>query len=401
MALTLATDLQQATSAYKNISMEDFLDALDRIEPAKCPMMALSDNEIALGSTEFAKNVDSYPAAQGARGVGDGQAVASGDVTNHASNIRKIGNIAQGFREVIGVGWIAQQLPKVAGVKDLTNMAKMKAMTLLKMRQEQAMCSLDQTALTDAGSYLGAIGAGYMSLISYTSGINAVASAGNGTPGPYAGASAFAFGKPSDLHYSPSAACLTGGVMTTAITRAFFKTMAYNLRAAAKEATNWTLLAGLSLRQQVTDLTNPTLTTTTAAATGTGAVVGIAPEQVRVLLREEKDSVLGASVDVIRTDFGDILVKDSDHIGKTTLTSGGSSLTGWSAASGQRVQAGYYDQPKCGLVVKRGNVFKRWGIPTYSRALSYDGSGDNLDTKCLFSWGVRNPILGAFINCTS
>jgi hypothetical protein len=385
MALTLSTDLQQATSAYKNISMEDFLDALDRVDPAQCPMMAMAPNEMALGSTEFSKNVDSFDAPKGARGVADGEAAASANVTNHAANVRKIGNIAQGFREQFGVGWIAQNVPKVAGAKDQLAYAKTKAAIQLKRQMEVAMCSLDQTAVSDAGASLGAIGAGYLKL---TASANA-----------YAGASAFAYGKPSDIHYAPANAVVTGA-MSAVHNRALWKTISLALRTAAQQGGDYTLLCGLSLRQAISDLTNPVTTNAAAGATGTAALVSNAAEQVRVLLRNEQDTTLGATIDVIQTDFGRFLVKETDYIGNTTVTSTGGALTAWASSSAERIQAAFSVNTKAGLIVRRGNVFKRWGVPVYSEEIAPNGGGKSLDTKALMAWGVRNPILAGHLNLT-
>lgn len=383
MAITLDTDVVQATSAYKNISFEDFLDQLDAVNPAQTPMMALSDNEIKLGATEFSKNVDSFDAPGGATGVGDGENAASANITNHAANIRKIGNGGQGHRETYGAGWIAQNVPKVAGVPSLLARAGSKAAIQLKRKIEVAFCSLDQTYLTDGGSGLGAIGAGYLKL---------TASANK-----YASASAFAYGKPSDLHFAPSGAVVTGA-LSTVHTRAMWKNVAYALRVAAQQSGDWVLLAGLTLRQAITDLTTPeTLLATTTASAG---AVANAAQQVRVLLRNEQDDTLGATVDVIQTDFGRFMVKETDYIGTTTTDSSGSALSAWATSTADRADAAFVANPKAGLIVRKGNVFKRWGVPIYSKELPDNGGGTSIDTKGFVAFGVRNPVLAGHLNLT-
>lgn len=379
MAITLATDSQNSASAYKNISIEDYLDLLDRIDPAQTPMLAMSDNEIALGSTEFAKNVDSFPVPKGALGVADGNAAATANTVNVISAVRKIGNIAQGFREQYGAGWIAQHVPKVAGVKDLTSYGKMKAQVQLKRQVECAIESLDQIAVADAGGNLGAIGAGYYNLVA--------------SANAYAATAGFSHGKPSDLHFAPANAVVSGTIAGN-FSRAALKTVALALRTAAQQSGDWTLLAGLTLRQAITDLTNPVTVTSTV----TGGAVSQASEQVRVLLRNESDSTLGATVDVVQTDFGRFLVKETDYIGTTTGTA---ALTSWSTVSASRVAAVFSGRPTAGLIVRRGNIFKRWAIPPYTVKLGESGKGDEYDTKQLLAWGVRNPILAGALNFTA
>lgn len=382
MAVTLDTDLQQATSAYKDVSLEDFMDAIDAVQPAKCPMLAMTENEIALGSTYWFKNVDSYDAPKGARGVADGEDVAAADITNHAANIRKVGNVAQGFRESFGAGWIAANVPKIAGVGNLAAHARTKATIQLKRQWEVAFCSLDQTALLDAGNYLGAIGAGYLKL---------TASANK-----YAAASAVTFGKASDIHFAPAGAVLTG-VLSATHSRSMWGDIAFALRVVAQEDGDWTALLGLTLRRAVTDLTNPVMST--AYGTAASAVGGAT--QVRVLLREEQDNVLGATVDVIQTDFGRILVKGTDYVGYTTVTSTGAALTAWATSSAERVTASFSANARGGLIVKRGNVFKRTAIPPFSRELAYNGGRDAFDMKALIGFGIRNPSLAGHINFTA
>jgi len=178
--------------------------------------------------------------------------------------------------------------------------------------------------------------------------------------------------------------------------------VALALRTAAKMNTDWLLIAGLRLRQQITNLTNPV--TNTGTSTAASSVVSTNSEQVRVYLRNESDSVLGVSVDTIDTDFGKIFVTSSDYIGTTTTDSTGGALSAVNTASGTgagaRGLAAFVSTPKKGIIVKKGNLFKRWGITPMTEEIAPDGGGNTHESKCLLAWGVRNPILAGWINAT-
>lgn len=386
MAVTTEPGLRVARS--KDITVEDFADALDRIKPAQYPLSSLAQSEVKLKAIDRTWNVDSFPSPKGAVGRADNEAApASGSSSSRdwSGNIRKMGNIAQAFSETYRVGWIAGQVPQIAGVANIEAYAKASAYEMLKQHQEVAFCSLDQAAVYDQGAGLGALGAGYLKL---TASANA-----------YTAASAYAIGKPTDIHYAPSGAVLSGA-LTANHSRAMWKNVAYALRVAAKQNTDWMLIAGLGLRQAVTDLTVPTTQTTSAGATGAGALIGTGADQIRVLSRSEDDNVLGATVDVIQTDFGRIMVTPTDYIGTTTNDVSGNALTGTNSSSAQRALCSFNSAPKAGLIVQKGNLFKTWGIMPYTEKLGLDGSGDAYDAKQLVMLGVRNPIKAGSLNFT-
>lgn len=386
MAVTTEPGLRVARS--KDITHEDYADAIDRINPAAYPMASLCQSEVKLKAIDRTWNVDSYPTPKGAVGRADNEpapaATASGR-RDWSANIRKMGNVGQAFSETYGAGWIAAQVPQIAGVANIEAYAKAGAYEMLKQHMECAFLSFDQIAVYDQGPGLGAVGAGYRKL---TDAANA-----------YSAASAYAIGKATDIHSAPTGACLTGA-LTSVHNRAMWKSVALALRTAAKRKTDWMLIAGLSLRQAVTDLTVPTTQSTSA----TGGALSQAADQVRVLLRNEDDTVLGATVDVILTDFGRIFVTDSDYIGTTTTDSSGNALSAVNSASGTgagaRGNAAFVSNPKAGVLIKKGNLFKTWGILPYAEKLAVDGSGDAYDAKCLAMLGVRNPILAGWLSFT-
>lgn len=377
MAVTTEPGLRVARS--KDITHEDFVDKLDRIAPAATPMMSMARNEVKLKAVDRAWNVDSYPGPKGAVGRADNEAApASGDAGSRdwSANVRKMGNIAQGFSETWRRGWIAD-VPQIAGVSDIDSYAKAGAYELLKQHAEVAMSSFDQVAVYDQGPKLGAVMAGYRKL---TDDAN-----------KYAAASVYAIGKPTDIHAAPTGACLTGA-LTAVHNRAMWKSVALALRTAAKQNGDWMLVAGLSLRQAVTDLTD--------SASATTAAGGAAATQVRVLLRNESDNTLGATVDVIQTDFGRIMVTTSDYIGTTTTDVTGGALSAVNTASAHRVLASFVSSLKSGLIIKKGNTFKTWAKTPYSEKLGADGAGDSYDAKCLLTMGVDNPIKAGWLLLT-
>lgn len=379
--MSVAAEPNIRVSRSKDITLEDYQDAIDRIEPGATPLMSYATTERKLIAVDRTWNVDSVPGPKGARGRADTEAApasGSSDSADITTSIRKVGNVAQAFSRTWRRGWI-MDLPHIAGVKDIDAYAQATFTEVQKTDIEAAMCSFDQVAVYDQSPGLGAVMAGYRKL---TDNANA-----------YAAASAYAIGKPSDLHYAPTAACVTG-TMTSVITRAKFKTIAKALRDATKMKGDYLLLCGTSLRQQITDLTNP------SQATAGTAVGGMACEQVKVYTRAENDNVLGQSVDIIHTDFGRFLVSDSDYIGTTTTDSTGGALTAVNTASATRASASFVSVATYGLIVRKGNVFKAWGKMPYREKLGADGGGDAYDLKCLLTLGVNNPIRAGWIATT-
>lgn len=385
MAITTEPGLRVQRS--KDITHEDYLDAIDRILPAQTPLLSFCQNEVKLKAIDRQWNVDSFPAPKGALGRADGEAApGSGSALSRdwSAAIRKMGNIAQAFTETWRVGWIAGQVPQIAGVADVNAYSKAGALLALKQHKEVAFCSTDQTALYDVSSSLGAVMASYFNL---------VASANAYSTAP----SAYAIGKAPGGFAAPSAAVLTGA-MSAVHNRAMWKAVSLALRQVAKQHTDWMAILGLSLRQAVTDLTNPVQTTATAPS---GSAFAASSDQVRVLLRNETDNVLGATVDTIQTDFGKIMVTESDYIGTTTGTDGSASgLSAWATASATRVAAVFSANLKAGIIFKRGNLFKTWGVMPFTQLLAPDGGGDYYDTKELCLLGIRNPSIAGTLNLT-
>jgi len=377
MAVTTEPGIRVARS--KDITLEDYQDAIDRIEPAATPLWSLARTERKLIAVDRTWNVDSFPGVKGARGRADNEiapASGSADSQDITTSIRKIGNVAQGFSRTWRRGWI-MDVPKIAGISDIDAYGKATYTELIKQDAEVAMESFDQAAVYDAGAGLGAVMSGYRKLTDFAN--------------RYGAASAYAIGKPSDAHYAPTGATLTGA-LATVHTRSMWKDVSLALRTACKMKGDWMVIAGLSLRQAVTDLTTPVSASVTSASS-----IAATEQQIRVYTRNENDSVLGATVDVILTDFGRFMVTDSDYIGTTTTDSTGGALASVYTATAHRSLASFVSSLKNGIIVRKGNCFKAWAKMPYTTKLGEDGGGDAYDTKALLTFGLDNPIKAGWL----
>ena len=365
MALTTEPKLRQANSLYGDLAFEDLMNVLDRVDPAETPAFTMASRQMELGNTEFSWEVDSWPGANGAVGPGDGYAVQAAEARNVTENRRKMGNYGQAFRRVFGAGWIANQVPRLpgSGKGKLLADAAADAMVLLKQDLEAAFTSFDQTATPDQGGATGSTLAGLRKLIDPAN--------------AYASASAFAYGKPTDLHSAPSGAVLTGA-MATVFNLSAVRTIAKALRQAVKRNKDYVFLCGLDLRSQVTALVDP------QQATATGGTM--APATQRIFTQSMADSELGVSIDVIRTDWGRWMVVPTDFIGTTTTNA-----TGGATTDATRSTRAYVSQPKYGCLLSREKMFKRFGVPFQTDTIANDGGGTTQQVRCYATLGVGNP----------
>lgn len=362
-------------AASKNLTHEDFLDQLNRVDPAVTPFMSSCKTIVKLKAHERSWNTDVFPSPKGAVGRAEGEAAGTGD--DWTSNMRKVGNIGQGFSRQWGIGWILESLPQIAGVSDPLAYAKASAYLMLKKDVEVALCSRDQAAIIDGGSGLGSLGAGYFKMIDPAN--------------AYTGLSNYAAGKPPNNCAAASNAVVTGA-LTSVVNRALFKTVALALRQTAKQRKNWKLLAGLTLRQAITDLTLPAQATSTSTAAS--SVVSTTGSQVMVYTRAEDDPVMGSSIDIIVTDWGQIRVIETDWTGSTKLSSAGTAITNVDSAATARALSTWNSEPKDGVIIDPENLFLQWGIPWFTEELARDGSGRRFDAKGFVMLGVGNPSLG-------
>jgi hypothetical protein len=350
------------------LGYEDFMNLVSMVDPAETPLYTMCRRETELGNTEFSWTVDSYTTPKGAVGSGDGYAVQTAtEVRNSQENKRRMGNYAQAFRQGYGEGWIASKLPKMPGQKSALAKGRAEAVIQLKQEIECAFASFDQTATQDTGSVSGGIMSGIFKMVDYKS-----------ASGSYTAASAFQYGMATDIHYAPTAACVTGA-MATVFNLAAIKTVAKALRTAVKRNKDFVLLAGLDLREAVTGLTDP------VTVNGTGSS-GIAGTQVRMFTQAIADKELGVSIDVLRTDWGRWMVLPTDFIGTTTTNATGGS------AGLVRADRAFISKPKNGLLLSREMLASRWGVPFETDKLAPDGASEQEVLRGHCSLVVKNPI---------
>lgn len=372
MSLTLDPNLRQSNAKYNNIAFEDYLSLFDRVKAEETPLYAMSGRDTSksvsgmkqLENTEFSWTVDTLPTPNGALGPGDGYAIQSTEVRNEVENVRKMGNIGQAFRRANGAGWIANQVTQTPG-GNLLSRGRVTRQIMLKQDIEVAMCSLDQVAIQDAGAASGCTMAGLRKLVDKAN--------------QYAAASAFAYGKATDLHYAPTGATLTTALSTN-FTYANFRTMIKELRKAAAANVDLVFLCGLDVREAVTNFILPT--NVTAAATGTSAVVAVHPQQVFHQTLDE--DTYGISIAYARTDYGRIRVVPTRRIGHTAVDSNDS-------ATDVRADRVFIEKPKAYYFVDPSQVWKRWGVNFQNGKLADTGAGDQEYERCFLSMGVTNP----------
>lgn len=372
LAGALDTDLRQSSSAYKNISFEDYMRLFSRVKAEETPVFSMSGSDSSksvgearqLENTEFSWTVDLLPDPIGALGPPDGYAIQDTEIRNVTTNVRKMGNIGQAFRRAHGAGWIANQVTSTP-IGNLITRGRMDRQLLLKQDIEVALCSLDQTAVQDAGGTSGCTMAGLRKLIDKAN--------------QYAAASAFAYGKPTDLHYAPTGATLTTALSTT-FTYSAFRTMIKELRKAAAMNVDLTFICGLDTREAVTNFILPT--NVTAGATGTSAVVALNPTQ--VFTQTQDDDEYGITIAYVRTDYGRIRVIPTRRIGDTAADSADS-------PTNVRADRVFNEKPKAYYFIDPKLLWKRWGVRFQSGKLADNGGGDQEYERCFLSMGVTNP----------
>ena len=381
MSLTLDSDLRQTSTAQKNISFEDYLSIFDRVKAEETPLYSMSgrDTSAAVGgikelaNTEFSWTVDTLPDPNPAVGPGDGYAIQTSEIRNVTTNVRKMGNIGQAYRRANGAGWIAQQVTRTP-IGGLLERGRVDRQLLLKQDIEVGMCSLDQTAVQDVGSASGCTMAGLRKLVDK----------GN----QYAAASAFAYGKPTDLHYAPTGASLTGA-LSSVFTYSAWKTMLKELRKATASNVDLLFLCGLDVREAVTGFVDPSVT----SASATGGALSAAAIQTRAFTQSMDSDEFGISIAFLKTDWGRCRVLPTRRIGLTASDNAGS-------ATAVRADRVWTEKPKAYYFLDPKMVWKRWGVRFQKGMLADDGSGTNEYERCFISMGVTNPSYFGWGNMT-
>ena len=367
MALTTEPGLRQASSAYRDLPFEDMLDVLDMYDPGSTPLFTMARREKELGNTEFWHEVDSWNPPQGALGYGDAYPLqVASEVMDVTMNRRKIGNGGQTFRQGYGSGWVAEKVPVMTGTgRGFRKTGSVRAMVMLKQSIECAMASFDQTFNLDQGGLNGPLMASIKSLVDHNN--------------SYASANAAVLGVPSDLHYAPVAAC-AAGVLADTFSQNLLQNALLALRQATQRNGTYWYLCGLGLRQAVTGLIKPM-----ALQGAAGAVAG----QMNTYTQEMKDTKLGARIDVVYTDYGTLMIKETDFIGTTTTDANGNAIANGAAG---RVNRAFVSKPNYGLIVSQDKLALRFGVGFETDELGHDGGGVTKLLRTYCGVVVLNPM---------
>lgn len=374
-ALTIASTpgtIYQQSSAYRDLPFEDLMDLLDRVDPMDTPAFTMSRRGQELGSTQFWTEVDSWQTPYGAVGFADAYPMQASEIRDNTLNRRKVGNQGQAFREGFGTGWIAEQVPKFPGTgKGINKRGAADALIYLRQDIEVAITSFDQVATADTGAQDGSGG-------SLMSGIRKLVDKNN----QYANENAAIVGGPSDLHFAPVNACVAEG---TALADGFSLEWVENALLALRQSTNrkrtYLQLAGLGLRKAFTGLVKP------GGLIGPGA--NAVPGQVYVYTQEIKDEKLGRSIDVVYSDYGTLMVKETDFIGDTTTDSNGN-------AQPTRNLRVAYNRPNYGLTLDTEMLELRFGVNFQKGNLPDDGGTIRKYLRTYAGLLCTNPVYFGF-----
>ena len=346
------------------------MDVLDLFDPKATPLFTLAATEKKLDNVKTEWEVDKWPSPQGALGPGDGYALQSAEIANVVENRRKMGNGGQLFRQGFGAGYIAERVPRLPGSgKGVLSSGLVRYTQVIKESIEAAFGSFDQTYAADAGSANGGVMAGLRKLIDPAN--------------KYASANAMVPGAPTDIHYAPEDACVTGALADVFNLTLIKKMLSAIFDNVQRDREYW-FLVGKGLRQAISQLTDPA---------NIGGAAGSTAAQMRVFMSDQSDETFKQIITRIQTDFGTLNVKLSTLLGKTMVDSAGD----YTATRASRVFEGCANN---GYIVPAEKLAKRWGFPIDTEELSKDGSGT---TKMLFTYltlVVYNPQGFGFLELT-
>ncbi len=370
-AVTLAPNLTQASSAYRDLPFEDLMNALDIFEPAATPLFTLAKTGKQMDNMVLWWEVDKYLTPNGALGPGDGYALQTTEITDVTQTRRKMANGGQLFRRGFGSGWVAERVPRLPGSgKGILASAMTRFTINLKQDIEVAMGAFDQVYNTDQGGANGGTMAGIRKMVDPA---NAYATANAAVPGT-----------PTDIHAAPAAACVTGA-LADVFNLSLIKTVLQALLVSTNMDREYWLVCNRGLRQAISGLVDP-------QALG-NAAPNSTPAQQRIFTRDQDDETFKQRISFVETDFGSLRVKLDLLLG-TSSTDVNSNPT---AVRANRV---FLAQPNYGYIIPAEKLEKNWGWAIDTDELGHDGSGV---TRLIFTYltmKVLNPMGFGFLACT-
>lgn len=343
-------------STPTDIAFEDFSTVMKRWNAAETPLLGMAAIGEPIASDQgYSWDVDQYLTPKGAVGVSDRTPLGTGEFVNNTANIRKMMNIGQASRRAYGVGWITSSIMKLPqGAQNFTKAAK-DNLLILKQEIEGSIGSEDQVASTDDGTN-GSI----------TAGIGALTNPAN----TYAG-TAVTLGKVPEKYKLPDAQNITGKTLND-LNYELLSDLLLSMRRTTKRKSTYTLVCGLTLRQQLTlKLVRPMATASAAAALQTWQFT-----------QNIRDQELGANITRVSSEFGEIDIIDSDWLGKTCVDVNG-------ATTDTRADRVIYPMEKHGYLFMRDDLMLRWGVKPETAPYADNGAGDYEQVRTY--WGLQLP----------
>lgn len=370
-----------ASGKDADLAFEQYLDLLDQNSPEETPFYSTIGRsprgrgdgvELDMANHQLAWGLDTAPVPIGAVGWGDNYAVQSTEFINVLTYARKMGNVGQAFRRASGAGWIADAVLNTPGGR-LVARARNKVNIAIKQDIEVALCSLDQIAVapTTSGSASGGIMAGFRQLVDRA---NRYTDAATG----------FAYGKPTDIHFAPTAACFTGAMSST-FTFTQLSAGIRSIREAAGSHNDFIMLCGLDVRDAITQFVNPATTSATGGA--------LASTALRAFTRDQSDNTFGFSVGVLKTDYGRVEVMESYRIGDNLNDTNDS-------PTNTRINRTFNRRDKSFLLYRPSDWALHWGVRFDAGDIPDTGQGKSFFVRSYCSLRVRNPIRCGFGDMT-
>jgi hypothetical protein len=199
----------------------------------------------------------------------------------------------------------------------------------------------------------------------------------------YANANAMVVGAPTDIHYAPPNACVSGA-LASVWNLSLIKQIASALFDNVQRDREYWLMCGKGLRQAVSGLTDPN---------NMAGAPGSTPAQQRIFMKDQDDETFKQVITRMVTDFATFNVMLNVLLGTTQSDANGN-------PTNVRANRVFSAQPNYGYVIPAEKLAKRWGFPIDTDELGHDGSGI---TRMLFTYltlVVYNPQGFGFLALT-
>jgi hypothetical protein len=273
---------------------ESLADLIAVADAKSTPVTSMIRKGKDINNLKFEWLVDAYDAPNGAQGVVDGTDLSS--YSNPAANRTRISNYGQVFQRNFRIGFLAQNISNVAGVSDEVARGLQKALTVVKRDVEVGVCSTDQSARVDNGTN------------SYrTTGLGKFLDSSN------TGTNVGQF----TSTYATKAAS-ENSTVTGAFAESDWQGVLTSIYNEVGTIKTYNVPCGTTLKRAFTALSEGK----TAADAGNN----IAATTVRTFNTEQSKKEIVSTIDIVRGDFGTMILHPTTFIGTTTTGSAGSEV---------------------------------------------------------------------------